>query len=72
MSNSSTQTINSFRHGIGRLPDHSIQKELAEGALVELNTNNDSAITMEMFAMRLNNREHGVVSNHIWETLRHH
>jgi hypothetical protein len=56
--------------GIGRLPDHLITKELAEGSLIELNTHNYLAVTMDMFAMRLVNRDHGVVSDCIWHALK--
>jgi DNA-binding transcriptional LysR family regulator len=56
--------------GIGRLPDHLIEKELAEGTLIELNTPNYLAVTMDMFAMRLVNREHGLVSDYVWQALK--
>lgn len=56
--------------GIGRLPDHLVAKELAEGTLVQLNTKNYLAVTMDIYAIRLINREHGVISNHTWHALK--
>ncbi|CZG33526.1 TPA: LysR family transcriptional regulator [Legionella pneumophila] len=56
--------------GIGRLPDHLVEKELAEGSLVQLNTRDYVAVTMDIYAMRLNNQEHGIVSNYAWQSLK--
>jgi DNA-binding transcriptional LysR family regulator len=55
--------------GIGRLPDHLIEKELIEGTLVQLDTTEYVSVTMEIYAMRLIHREHGVISNSIWQSL---
>lgn len=56
--------------GIGRLPEHLIVAELAEGSLVQLDPSAYLAVTMEIYAMRLIKGEHGVVSNHIWQSLK--
>jgi DNA-binding transcriptional LysR family regulator len=55
--------------GIGRLPDHLIAKELADGTLIQLDSKEYVSVTMEIYAMRLMNREHGVISNCIWQLL---
>jgi DNA-binding transcriptional LysR family regulator len=56
--------------GIGRLPDHLIAQELEDGTLIQLNTKNYLAVNMAIYAMRLINREHGIVSNHAWQVLK--
>ncbi|MBI2785452.1 MAG: LysR family transcriptional regulator [Legionella longbeachae] len=56
--------------GIGRLPEHLIEMELAEGTLVQLDSKEYISVTMEMYAMRLINREHGVISNSVWQSLK--
>jgi DNA-binding transcriptional LysR family regulator len=55
--------------GIGRLPDHLIENELTEGTLVQLDSKEYLSVTMEIYAMRLINREHGVISNSVWQSL---
>lgn len=56
--------------GIGRLPDHLIANELEAGDLVKLDENMYSTVTMDIYAMRLLDREHGVITNHLWDTLK--
>jgi DNA-binding transcriptional LysR family regulator len=55
--------------GIGRLPDHLIQRELQTGELLQLNEKYYSAVTMNIFAMRLIHSEHGTVANHFWQMM---
>jgi DNA-binding transcriptional LysR family regulator len=55
--------------GIGRLPDHLIEKELIEGTLVLLDSKEYVSVIMNIYAMRLINREHGVISNSVWQSL---
>ncbi|HHS8316429.1 TPA: hypothetical protein ACTUNV_002890 [Legionella pneumophila] len=37
---------------------------------VQLNTRDYVAVTMDIYAMRLNNQEHGMVSNYAWQSLK--
>lgn len=55
--------------GIGRLPQHLIEQELKTGELIILDQQYYASVTMEMYAMRLKNSEHGKISNHLWREL---